>query len=303
MRRPDNVKLMTTNQVSFLDKAMELCNSMMQFSGCELYSHNTRPLLEGLKACVNSNEEEEFPRTAAKIGCINLLIDTLLEEEGIAEAEMLAGCDPEPYEEDWDDHDEDCYEEYSEEEYYGPDPMWSAEDAFAYLEEQEYFNECDKESYLKGNTIEDMAEIDERHDNDDEIEAWANTPHEGINTELKQIDEEIADRKAAASIKRARMAVMDKIYFENGDVYPVHSVHYELDRHGIPVDIEISTFPEYLEEIAEKHCLLGYNLSDYTEHGFGVALYGRLERFGFVDYRGLIQYTFVPLKTNCVIQF
>lgn len=292
MRRPDNVKLMTTNQVSFLDKAMELCNSMMQFSGCELYSHNTRPLLEGLKACVNSNEEEEFPRTATKISCINLLIDTLLEEEGIAEAEMLAGCDPEP-----------DYEEYPEEEYYGPDPMWSAEDAFAYLEEQEYFNECDKESYLKGNTIEDMAEIDERHDNDDEIEAWANTPHEGINTELKQIDEEIADRKAAAAIKRARMAVMDKIYFENGDVYPVHSVHYELDRHGIPVDIEISTFPEYLEEIAEKHCLLGYNLSDYTEHGFGVALYGRLERFGFVDYRGLIQYTFVPLKTNCVIQF
>ena len=125
---------MTTNQVSFLDKAMELCNSMMQFSGCELYSHNTRPLLEGLKACVNSNEEEEFPRTAAKIGCINLLIDTLLEEEGIARAESLAyGDDEDYYEECWPYEDYD-YPYPDEDEYYGPDPMYSAEDAFAQLE-------------------------------------------------------------------------------------------------------------------------------------------------------------------------
>lgn len=293
---------MTNSQVSFLDKAMELCNSMMQFTGCELYSHNTRPLLLGLKACVNSNDEEEFPRTAAKIGCINLLIDTLLEEEGIAEAEMLAGCDPEPDYYGYDGYNWDEPDYLEDSDMCGPDPMWSAEDAFAYLEEQEYFDECDKENYLKGNTIEDMAEIDERHDNDDEIEAWANTAHEGINTELKQIDEEIADRKAAAAIKRARIAVMNKIYFENGDVYPVHSVNYELDRHGIPVDIEISTFPEYLDEIAEKHGLLGYNMSDYTEHGFNIALYGRLDRFGLVDYTGLMQYTFIPSKIDCVIQ-
>lgn len=294
---------MTTNQVSFLDKAMELCNSMMQFSGCELYSHNTRPLLEGLKACVNSNEEEESPRTAAKIGCINLLIDTLLEEEGIARAESLAyGDDENYYEECWPYEDYNCrYPD--EDEYYGPNPMYSAEDAFAQLELDAEEAEYDKENYLKGNTIEDMAEVEERHENDDEIEAWANTPHEGINTELKQIDEEIADRKAAASIKRARIAVMNKIYFENGDVYPVHSVHYELDSHGIPVDIEISTFPEYLDEIAEKHCLLGYNLSDYSEHGFNIALYGRLDRFGVVDYQGLMQYTFIPSKVDCIIQF
>ncbi len=303
MRRPDNVKLMTTNQVSFLDKAMELCNSMMQFSGCELYSHNTRPLLEGLKATINSVGDEGDSITYAKTAAITLLIDTLLEEEGIAEAEMLAGCDPEPIYDGCDGYNWDEPDYPEDPDMYGPDPMWSAEDAFAYLEEQEYSNEYDKENYLKGNTIEDMAEMEERHDNDDEIEAWANTPHEGINTELKQIDEEIADRKAAAAIKRARIAVMNKIYFENGDVYPVHSVHYELDRHGIPVDIEISTFPEYLDEIAEKHGLLGYNMSDYTEHGFNIALYGRLDRFGFVDYRGLIQYTFIPIKDSCVIQF
>lgn len=295
---------MTTNQVSFLDKAMELCNSMMQFSGCELYSHNTRPLLEGLKACVNSNEDSNNgPIADTKISCINLLIDTLLEEEGIARAESLAyGDDEDYYEECWPYEDYD-YPYPDEDEYYGPDPMYSAEDAFAQLELDAEEAEYDKENYLRGNTIEDMAEMEERHDNDDEIEAWANTPHEGINTELKQIDEEIADRKAAASIKRARIAVMNKIYFENGDVYPVHSVRYELDRHGIPVDIEISTFPEYLDEIAEKHCLLGYNMSDYTEHGFNIALYGRLDRFGFVDYRGLMQYTFIPSKVDCIIQF
>ena len=255
---------------------------MMQFSGCELYSHNTRALLEGMKSVLNTIDGDED-----KVGSILLLIDTLLEEEGIAEAELNAEANYNDYDDcDWPE-DYDCSDYY-------PDPMESAEAAFDYLEEEKiesWYHDLGEYEDI------DLAEMQDA----EEIESWANTPHEDINTELKQIDEEIADRKAAASIKRARIAVMNKIYFENGDVYPIHDIHFEVDDNGIPVDIEISTFSEYLDDIAEKHCQLGYNQSDLEIHGFHFGLYGRLDRFGIVDYRGLIQYTFIPSKVNCVI--
>lgn len=289
--------LMDNNTMgSFLDKAMELCNSMMQFTGCELHSNNTRPLLEGLRSTVNSIGDEDDRITCAKTAAITLLIDTLLEEEGIAESEMLAGCEQEPSWEDEDEYDwpePDPFEEdlMDDRDYCGPDPMESAEEAFAYIDEIEEQDCLDKEYWLNGQYY------SEDHDRDyadsSEIEEWANTPHDELNVELKELDEEIADRKAAASIKKARISIMDRIFFENGDVYPVHSVNYEVDAQGIPVDIEITTFPEYLDEIAKKHCLLGYNQSEYTVYDLRVALYGRLDCFGLSDYQGFIKYTFV----------
>lgn len=88
---------MMNNQDSFLSKAMELCNSMMQFTGCELYSHNTRALLEGMKSVLNTIDGDED-----KVASILLLIDTLLEEEGIAEAELNAEANYSPYDDyDW----------------------------------------------------------------------------------------------------------------------------------------------------------------------------------------------------------
>lgn len=167
-----------------------------------------------------------------------------------------------------------------------PDPMDSAEDAFAYLEEEEYFNECDKESYLKGNTIEDMAEIDERHDNDDEIEEYANTPHDDVNVELKQTLTDIKNAQITKAIWEAREHMMSKIVFDNDDAYPIHKIDFDLDDEGIPVDIIISTREKYLDYIAANHCQLGYNLNDEEEHGFKTALYGRLDSFRLYDYKG-----------------
>lgn len=278
---------MTIKEASLLSKAMELCNSMMQFSGCELYSYNTRLLLRGLKATINSIGDEGDSITAAKISLINLLIDTLLEEEGIAEAEMLAGCDPEPhYEEDWDDHDEVCCEEDSEEECYGPDPMWSAADAFAQLEIDAFNDECEKESYLSGHF---PIEAESVSDDTSEIEAWANTPHAELNHDLKDAIETLENIRAAKAIWRAREKMMNKIVFRHGyteDVYPVHHVTFGVDEHGVPVDIEISTRLKYLDLIAEEHGQLGYCCADDEEHGFYTALYGRLDSFSLYDCDG-----------------
>ena len=76
---------------SFLTKAMELCNSMMQFTGCELYSHNCQALLRGMRETLNTIDSDVLSETDRfKLGCLELSIDSLLEEEGIAEAELLA---------------------------------------------------------------------------------------------------------------------------------------------------------------------------------------------------------------------
>lgn len=169
---------------------------------------------------------------------------------------------------------------------YCPDPMDSAEDAFAYLEEEERCNECGKESYLSGNTIEDMAEIDERHDNDDEIEEYANTPHDDVNVELKQTLVDIKKAQITKAIWAAREHMMSKIVFDNDDAYPIHKIDFDLDDNGIPVDIVISTREKYLDYIAANHSKLGYNLNDEEEHGFKTALYGRLDSFRLYDYKG-----------------
>lgn len=159
-------------QDSFLNKAMQMCVCMMKFTGCELYSHNTRSLLEGLNSVLNTLDNAP----ADKVGSIKLLIDTLLEEEGIAEAELLAGCDSEPDYDDYDDYDwpEDDYPEDYDDYYQYPDPMRSAAEAFEAEDEDRY------EQYL--------AE-------DSEMEEYVNTPHDDVNVELKQIDEEMKERK------------------------------------------------------------------------------------------------------------
>lgn len=266
---------MTTNQVSFLDKAMELCNSMMQFSGCELYSHNTESLLRSLKTTVKTFDSDDVA-TCDKIEDIIKAVNLLLEEEGIAEAEADAYKDDEY--EDSDEYYEDCLYDY-------PDPMNSVEEAFECLALEGFHEYEDRESeILFYESLEDEA----KHEEDMEIDDWADTPHEDINTELKQIDEEIEDRKTAVSIWKAREAVMNKIVFSDGDYYPIHHISWEVDDNNIPVDIVISSRRKYLDYIAENHCQLGYNCNDEETNGFCEALYGRLDKFCVVDYEGKV---------------
>lgn len=76
---------------SFLTEAMNMLNAAMHLSGNELYHYNMRPMLEGMKRVLNTLDDRQ------KAGTMELLVDTLLEEEGIAEAELLAfseGPDP-----------------------------------------------------------------------------------------------------------------------------------------------------------------------------------------------------------------
>lgn len=75
--------------------------------------------------------------------------------------------------------------------------------------------------------------------------------------------------------------------------YPILRISIPTDEKGIPVDIMIvSNDLDLLGEIAEKHCLLGFNCVDILEprvnedgwydqvpSGYYEALYGRLENF------------------------
>jgi hypothetical protein len=273
---------------SFLTTAMEMLNSMMHFTGCELHSHKTRGLLIGLRTVIATFDDD-------RIGSILLLIDTLLEDEGVAEAETAAYHD---YDDDYEDSDEyydDCLcddeDGYDVYDFPEPDPMISADEAFKFIELKEYDNKC-FDMYQAFSEIALDKEAEDMFD-DEDMNEWVHTPHHNINTELKQIDKEIADRKAAVSIQEARESVMKKIYFQNGDIYPIHDIRFEVDDNGIPVDITISTFPEYLDNIAENHCQLGYSQADIEEHGFKTALYGRLDSFGVADYDGLVMFTFI----------
>lgn len=83
-----------------------------------------------------------------------------------------------------------------------------------------------------------------------------------------------------------------KIQFKDswGDVeeYPIYSISYSMEG-GEPIDIVIKSYVEVLEEIAEKHCNIGFNIMKYDDLGakvFGVeaeALYGRLKPFKIVN--------------------
>ena len=59
------------------------------------------------------------------------------------------------------------------------------------------------------------------------------------------------------------------------DTYPVNNVCYDTDNIGIPVDIVIECPVDTANEIADKHCVLGYNYSEEYQ----CALFGRLEDF------------------------
>lgn len=70
-------------------------------------------------------------------------------------------------------------------------------------------------------------------------------------------------------------------------MYPISSIYMESDDEGRPVDIMVrSDKIEVLDAIAEKHCILGYNvqkeddpyLPEDAPHNY-VALYGRLQEF------------------------
>lgn len=178
-------------------------------------------------------------------------------------------------------YDDDCYDD---EEYdYSPDPMESAEAAFAYIDECEY-----DESSCCVSSIEELYDEFSKQQEDDEISEWVNTPHDDMNVELKQIDKEIEDRKIDESIWHARELMMNKIVFSNGDSYPIHYISWEVDDNNIPVDIVISSRRKYLDYIAENHCQLGYNCNDEETYGFNEALYGRLDKFCVVDYEGKV---------------
>lgn len=165
-----------------------------------------------------------------------------------------------------------------------PDPMKSADEAFA-------FEELEREAWYDSLGQYDEDEIAKMQDAE-EIDSWANTPHDNMNIELKQIDKEIEDRRIDESIWRARELMMDRIIFSNGDTYPIYSITWEVDDNNVPVDIIISSRKKYLDCIAEKHCQLGYNYNDNEINGFEEALYGRLDEFHVVDYEGKAILTF-----------
>ena len=72
---------------------------------------------------------------------------------------------------------------------------------------------------------------------------------------------------------------MIAIVFDTHDVYNVRDVDMNFDENGIPVDIVISSLDiAVLDEIADKHCQLGYNV-EYRDNGVFEALYGRLDSF------------------------
>lgn len=71
-----------------------------------------------------------------------------------------------------------------------------------------------------------------------------------------------------------------KIVFKNEyndalDVYIVNNVCWDTDDRAVPVDIFIECSENTANEIADKHCTLGYN---YSEE-YHCALFGRLEDF------------------------
>ena len=72
---------------------------------------------------------------------------------------------------------------------------------------------------------------------------------------------------------------MKAIIFDTHDVYNVIDVDMSFDENGIPADIVISSLDKaVLDEIADKHCRLGYNV-ECRDNGMFEALYGRLDSF------------------------
>ena len=113
-KQPRNVQviadcLMKQNKAmsSFLSEAARMLDSMKQFSGCELYHYNMRPMLEGMERTLKY--VDIYPNS---VECLRRSISSLLEEEGIAEAELNAFGLPDP-DDCW---PEDCIDplEYAE---------------------------------------------------------------------------------------------------------------------------------------------------------------------------------------------
>lgn len=69
----------------------------------------------------------------------------------------------------------------------------------------------------------------------------------------------------------------------NQDFYKIEGIQINTDNAGLPVDICIKVKVEdenVLDNIAENHCLLGYNKNPYnSESEYMFALYGRLDSF------------------------
>lgn len=197
---------MTTNIMdSFLTTAMEMLNSMMHFTGCELHSHKTRGLLEGLRMTIATFDGDD------RISRILLLIDALLEEEGIAEAETAAYHDYDDYE-DSDEYYDDClYDEWDDYDYPEDpdyiDPEESVDAAFNYLDDQYVMSRAELDEYLAGDTIEDMTVLAAAKAEQSVIDEYVNTPHDELNRELKEIDREIKeanDRKFEEALATLR---------------------------------------------------------------------------------------------------
>lgn len=95
------------------------------------------------------------------------------------------------------------------------------------------------------------------------------------------------------------MKIQFKNYWDEVDEYPIYSIHYTV-LDGKPIDIVIVGYEEVLQEIAEKHCILGFNIVSLDDsassilnffeaeralkfHATHEALYGRLQDFEVVD--------------------
>ena len=104
---------------SLIAAAMNLTDTAMKMSGAELYHLQMRGVLESTKNTLNEVLSYAYPDIIRIIPAILIMIDTCLEEEGIAEAEIEAEyCgerDPE-YSED-DDSLEWEAQNYTEEDY------------------------------------------------------------------------------------------------------------------------------------------------------------------------------------------
>ena len=78
---------------SFLTEAKGMLDALKSFSGCELHHHKARPMLQGLRVMLNTVDYD-----LNSVGCLEKQIDALLEEEGIAEAELNSFGLPDPNE-------------------------------------------------------------------------------------------------------------------------------------------------------------------------------------------------------------
>ena len=84
-----------------------------------------------------------------------------------------------------------------------------------------------------------------------------------------------------------------KIVF-NEDQYEINKIQWECNENNTPVDIVIYANFDTIEDLARKHCLIGYN-SEFVDEmealqkqipvNSWVALFGRLDPFTVIEYK------------------